>query len=668
MAIAKIKKLEIIGLERDRDSLLILLQKLAIVEIIQPKDQPLNSSHSVYDLHDSEVLGLNEAINFLSSFKEKAGFLESMVKLKPLVYYQQWQEVIDSFNYKKMISDLNGLRNQLKDLHQNKEKLQTQKHLLDKWQTFSIPLDKNHSTKYCGIILGILRLKDYDNFINDCNKHKLELFYEIINQDKANVYLAIVYLNHQFENLEILLKNHRFNPVSFLKYNATVKERINQIEEELLTLEEDIKIVKDKILEFVPQQFNLMVIYDHLNNLKNRYSTEKKLAKQTFTFKLEGWIKNVDILQLKAEIEDKFKELVIFISEPEKNSDIPIALENKPTLAPFEVVTNLYGQPIYSGLDPSSFLAPFFAFSFGFCMMDAGYGLILLVIMLYFLGKKQISIHGKKFLRLFLFMSIATILAGVVTGSFFGDLISRLPDQFSAIKNIQKKLTLFDPVKDSLLFLGLTLAFGFIQIWTGVFIKFLADLKKDKFTAWVLDLPTLLVQSSLLIMVLTFSKVLPKNTLIYSGILLLISSLTIIYYQWKSNPEISLKMFWAIFGIYSVITGNFLADTLSFSRIFALGLTGSLLGMAINTMLFPKNFSLGFVSILGTIIAVIALFLSHLINLAIGLLGAYVHTSRLQYLEFFGKFFEGGGRPFKPFKQENQYIFLAKEGSFATNK
>ncbi|MDD5618015.1 MAG: V-type ATP synthase subunit I, partial [Candidatus Omnitrophica bacterium] len=143
--------------------------------------------------------------------------------------------------------------------------------------------------------------------------------------------------------------------------------------------------------------------------------------------------------------------------------------------------------------------------------------------------------------------------------------------------------------------------------------------------------------------------------------LFILAAATVIFYQWKSNKEISLKIFWSFFGIYSIITGNFLADTLSFSRIFALGLTSGLLAMAINTILFPKGPVQGGFAFIAAALAILVMLLAHVLNFAISMLGAYVHTSRLQYLEFFTKFFEAGGRPFKPFKLENKYIFLTEK-------
>lgn len=659
MAISKIKKIEILGLEKDKEEALALLQKLGLVELISIQESALARGTETTAI-ETNLLQIAEAITYLSSFQEDAGFLEGMVKLRPLVYQQELQEVVTSFNYKELVHKLSQLRSDTKNLLQQKERLIQERQLLTPWQALKIPLEQIHSTSTCGIVLGILRRRDYINLLNDCKKNKIDLFCETVNQDKTNSYLAILYLKDEFERLEQLLKNHRFNFITLSRRKGTAQDRLLEINREILVLDDQIQDAKKRTLELSKEQFKLMVIYDYLDNIKKRQDVDGYLAKQQYTFLVRGLIRKKETATLEKELSHKFKDIAIFISDPKPGEDIPTALENKPMVSPFEAVTNLYGQPLYNGLDPTKFLAPFFAVSFAFCLLDAGYGLLLSAIVLIFLRKKQISAAAKNFLRLFLFMGIATIFAGLITGSFFGDLIFRLPKNFSPIQNILKRFILFDPVKDSLLFLGLTLALGFIQIWIGVLIMFFKSLRTDRFRAFVLDLPTLLVQTSLLMLGLVFAKALPAFMLKISGILFVIAASLVIFYQFKANREISLKIFWSIFGVYSIVTGNFLADTLSFSRIFALGLTGGLLGMAINTMLFPKGEINNVFALLGAVIAILILFISHLLNLGISILGAYVHTSRLQYLEFFTKFFESGGRPFRPFREEAKYIFLAK--------
>ncbi|MCM8763323.1 MAG: hypothetical protein NC829_03030, partial [Candidatus Omnitrophica bacterium] len=536
MAISRIKKIELISLNEDKDRLMGFLQKLGLMELIGVEKGPKLVEPYV---KETTLLEIEEAISYLAGFAERPSFLAGMIKLRPLVYTQEFKEIVAGFAYEHFLKELTQLRHRLKELTQRRETLIQERALVYPWQNLSIALDKLHPTENCAILLGVLRSRDFTSLSADLKKEGLNLFFEIVNQDATYAYLAIIYLKDDFEKLDVILRKYHFNCVTFAHHKTTVKDRLLEINIEVLILDTQIQDIKNKIATYAGERFKLMVVYDYLANIQRRKDEEKKLAFRQYTFLIYGWIREKDIERLKSALAAEFKAIALFISEPKKGEDVPTSIENKPLLAPFEAVTNLYGQPIYTDLDPTMYLAPFFALAFSFCLLDAGYGLILLLVMLYFLKKKQISLQAKNFLRLFLYAGFTTIVAGLITGNFFADLISRLPSQFALLKNIQQRFILFEPVKDALFFLGLSLAFGFIQVWSGVFIRFLRHLKKDRFAAFILDLPTLLVQAGLLVFVLTFFKVLPSFMFSYAAGVLILSAILVIYYHWKANPEIS---------------------------------------------------------------------------------------------------------------------------------
>ncbi|MDD5668557.1 MAG: V-type ATPase 116kDa subunit family protein [Candidatus Omnitrophica bacterium] len=661
MSITAIKKIEIIGLEQDKQEMLNFLQKLGMVEIFTCRTADHSSFAAGAPVSPAvNIAELDDAIAFLANYKAKPGVLDSFVKLKPLVYKKELETIVNSFMYKEVLAELALLREEQKTVIQHKERLLQEGVLLTPWKSLSVPFENLYGGHLCGILLGIVRINEYENLTDICLQRGIPVFWEIISRDKVNVHVSAIYVKQYFEAFEALLKEYRFNAVTLGRHPGIVQERLSVIHDEIIHADTRLEEIKNRFIVLSDEQFKLMVVFDYYANKVKVHETGTSCQQQKFTFSLGGWIRNKDFSLVTREISGRFKNSAVFVSEPAPGEDIPIALEQKTVLQPFEVVTDLYGQPVYNGQDPTALLAPFFAISFGFCMLDAGYGLILIAAAAFFLSQKNMSYYGKRLWKLFLYMGVTTLFAGIITGSFFGDLISRLPDQFSGLKAIQRKFTLFDSVKDALMFLGFTLALGFIQVWTGVCIKFIRDIKMDKFTAFVLDAPTLCVQMGLLVFLLSYFKVLPAFIVPYTAVVLIVSAGAIIYYQWKTNTDIGLKIFWSIFGIYSIVTGNFLADTLSFSRIFALGLTGGLLGMAINTMLFPSFPITNVGSFISAAILVCFLIFGHVLNLAISILGAYVHTSRLQYLEFFTKFFEAGGRRFRPFKEETKYIFLSE--------
>ena len=662
MAISPVKKIELIGLEKQKGSIFELLQSLSMIEIIPPeKKEELFRTSQMHEL-DRFLLNLEEAVSWLNCFSEENSVFSSIVKLKPLVYQHELKKLLNEFNYKNKVEEVISLKNKLNSFQQEKQLVLHKKGLLFPWQKLNLSLDRIHVSSSCSFILGVVRKSEFDKLKITLEGETNNFFIDIVDKDKVNLYLSICCLKEEFVKIETGLKKNHFVFIALPAINGTIKMELVSLNERLHLVENEIKAIRNKLCALSKERFKLMVIYDYLSNQIARDSLAAETSRQRFIFHLTGWIRNVDIDIFKGSILKSFKNVAIFISEPSSKEKVPVALENKDILQPFEAVTDLYGRPLGNGVDPTGFLAPFFTIAFGFCLLDAGYGLILSILMLIFLKKKQLTKSTRNFLKLFLFMGFATIFAGLVTGSFFGDLISRLPESFGFLKKIQDSLKLFDPVKDSFLFLGLALVFGFIQMWTGIFIKFWNNLNRfrKRYEAFLCDLPTLLIQTSLALLVLVFTNIIPEFLLRYIIGILVLSSAAFIFYQWQSNNEMSLKVFWSIFGIYSIVTGNFLSDTLSFSRIFALGLTGTLLASAMNEMLFPKDATFGIVSFLTAIGALIVLLFVHFFIFAISMLGAYVHTSRLQYLEFFNNFFTPGGRPFRPFRQENRYTFLTE--------
>ncbi|MFZ2384856.1 MAG: hypothetical protein WBE75_01420 [Candidatus Omnitrophota bacterium] len=657
MAISKIKKIDLIGLGLDRMDILFFLQNSGKLEMIA-SSSAAPAPFAAREQCGMEPVELEDAISFLSAYAQAGGILSKMIKQRVMVSAAQLQKEAADFDARSFLEELSKLRGQHQELQHRKERLLQERVTLMPWRYLDAQLaDLRNPSGECGIFLGIMDGSDYEAFLAAGEACGCPVYHETVNAVKDSRYIAVVYLNRDFEKIESLLKNNKCNIVLLGDGAKTVREQLLEINIEGLIVDDRIIDIRGQFRRMSEQAFRLMLVHDHLLGVKDRASAADTLERQRYTFNLCAWIRENDIAWLKNALFRKFPASELFISEPAPGESVPSALENRPLLQPFEVVTDLYGKPVYGGIDPSGLLAPFFLLSFGFCIADAGYGLLILTAAAFLFARRPPPAE-KLFLRLLVWMGIFTVGAGLVTGSFFGDLISRLPDSFLWLKTVQRRWILFDPIKDSMLFLGATLIFGFIQVGAGVAIKFFRDLKRDKFAAFALDLPSLLVQGSMLSLCVVFTGLAPAWISKYALYSLGAAGAAIIFYNWRSNTDFSLKIFWSVFGLYSIITGNFLSDTLSFSRIFALGLTGSLLGTAVNTMLFPSGPVNGVGGFLGAGLALGVLFAAHLLNMAISLLGAYVHTSRLQYLEFFGKFFEAGGRPFRAFRQEGKYTYI----------
>lgn len=436
------------------------------------------------------------------------------------------------------------------------------------------------------------------------------------------------------------------------RFPSDILKKITQLEENNRTR---IKELHTRLKEISSMKYPIFVFYDYALSVLQYLKARKNTGISKFVKGLRGWIKEHDVPRIESLLNTFLPDGYLYLSNPDANDEIPIALENKRGIEPFEVVTDLYGKPVYNNLDPSPHLSIFFLLSFAFCITDAAYGIILIIASLLLMKKFKYAPGIIKFSRLILYSGIATIFMGVITGSWFGDMLSRIPAGSLPVETL-KKLVILNPLEggnSAFIFLGWALILGYIQIIWGLYLNLSTSLKHHGFKNSGEPFSLLIIQ--VLVALIIVALVTSKNTLI-----LPLSSILVFFFIYlmiltgMTQKGFFMRIFWAVYSAYSVIASNLLGDILSYSRLFGLGLTTAVLGFVINEM----AFLLTGIPIVGYIIAAILFIVGHMANLGINLLGGYVHTSRLQYLEFFTKFFEGGGRPFSPLAEPRKYTLI----------
>jgi V/A-type H+-transporting ATPase subunit I len=415
------------------------------------------------------------------------------------------------------------------------------------------------------------------------------------------------------------------------------------------------------------------VVYDHLNVINKRKQADKNLARQEYTFALGGWVKYGEIKFLETELTRNFKEIAIFISEPKEDENVPVALENRRLIQPFEFITQIYGMPKYHELDPTPFLAPFFFLYFGFCVSDVGYGFILVFISWYILKKFKMGPQGNKFWRMLLFCGISTIIIGALTGSWFGnmlDLLGAANKIFLPLEKFKDSLVILDPLKEPTKLLGVALSLGIIQVWFGNIVAAIGNIKNKRYWDIVLDqVPMLALLFGLTGLGLTFLKLLELTHINLFKYAAISASIALALTQGRSEKGLGSKLFYGIYNLYNALSG-YLSDILSYSRLWALGLVTGVMASTINLIavqfsqiipsVVPFMDKIIFLKIAITSLALIVIFvLGHSVSLLMNLLGAFVHPVRLQFVEFFSKFFKAGGSNFRPFKIETKYINIS---------
>jgi V/A-type H+-transporting ATPase subunit I len=670
MAVARIKKLELIATGEEKEQLLASLQKFAKIQLITPAAGPGLVSEPAAAA-DNRLGELSEAIAFLAAYAPKANFLESMANLKPFIHDREMKEALADFPWPEKLAQLEQLRLQLKDCAQEKERLAQKKILLAPWRKLAVPLaDLRQAGTNCDSILGYMPARDFKQMQSRNPENESDFFYEVIQQTPGTTYLAVIYLKTRLADLETLLKEYHFNSVNLGLETAAVADLLLSADKTIEKLIEKEAQLTAAVTILSGDLFKLKMVHDHLASGQIINEAGQALLQGKFTFSLSAWIRQSDIPDLEKAILTQGHEVALFYSDPEAGADVPVVLQNLKLVQPFEFITQIYGMPKYDEIDPTPFLAPFFFIYFGFCVSDAGYGLLLVISSLFALKKYQLGPTGTRFWKMFLYCGLSTITVGILTGSWFGDLPDLLAASsraFIPLKRFKDALIILNPMREPSKLLAIALTFGIIQTWFGTLTAAWGNFRNRRYLNIFLDqVTTLLFLFGLTGLALIFLQSIPGTAATVFKFAAGLGALSLIATQGRGEKGGGGKFFFGLFACYNALSG-YLSDILSYSRLWALGLVTGVMAMTIN--LIAVNFSqivpamlplAGKIPLLKFVIGILVLtsvfIIGHLISFLMNLLGAFVHPLRLQFVEFFSKFFQSGGSRFQPFKSAGKYF------------
>jgi V/A-type H+-transporting ATPase subunit I len=365
-----------------------------------------------------------------------------------------------------------------------------------------------------------------------------------------------------------------------------------------------------------------------------------------------------DTLEKVQEAVKPFDSLVQFdVVAPEEDEVPPTLLKNASWSSNVEPLTLMYGTPTYGAVDPTSLMAPFFFVFLGMCFGDAGYGLLLTGIFGYFLVKHKMSGTLRNFFIMLTIGMLCTTVMGALTGSWFGDSIDTFPflSSLLPIKNALKQL---DPMNDPMTLLLISLGLGFIQVIFGLLIAFVENWSSgERFAAFADQGGWIIFLMGLLFFGIGASGKLPENATVIAKYVAIAGAVILVLTQGREKKNIFAKLFSGVLSLYNV-TG-YLGDVLSYSRLLALGLGSAAVGMVINLL---AKLVVG-APYVGIPAAILIFVLGHAFSIAVNLLGAFIHSLRLQYVEFFGKFYDANGRDFNPLRNVTRFSNVHEEGA-----
>ncbi|MHC4536503.1 MAG: V-type ATP synthase subunit I [Planctomycetota bacterium] len=655
MAIAKMAKILIASHRTQASELLEELQRRGICHILNAEEAILSrdfpelnaSSERPRDI-ETLVNRLEKSIAFLKNYATAQKGLAGVLAPRTVIDEQSYNKVVSDSKVLKIIDESENLEASMEKTKGKIENIQCTLEMLRPWESFKTPVEEIGRLHKAACWTGLISNQQLEKI-----REKLSESGAAIQQIGTGISKSaclIVALKENAEAIQKLLRSAEFEAVSFEPMRGTVATLISEHNEKLLQAQKQLQTQAENAAKLSENLINLGILYDHYKNLLNREKAKTDAPTTEHTVILEGWVKNHNYNRLEKIVKG-FDATSLRKIEPAKDEDVPVEIDNNDAVRPFESITRLYGMPMPTNLDPTVFLAPFFTIFFGLCLTDAGYGIVLVAILWFLLKKIQ---GDTKFMWMLFICSISTIVAGVLTGGWFSDAVHAfLPE---SVDNFRKSLMLFDPMTQPMIFFALSLGLGYIQIMFGLCVALGHNLRrKDKMAALCDQVTWLIMLNSLILFGLAKGQIIPKQLSALFGTTALIPAVTILLFSEREGGWGN-RIGMGVFNLFCTVF--YLGDVLSYVRIMALGMVTGGFGLAVNISV--KLLIDLPVPYLGWILGALVFVGGHLLNIALSVLGSFVHSMRLQFVEFFPKFFEGGGKQFVPLSKEYKHIYVEK--------
>ena len=652
MAIVKMKKFTLLAFESQRAELLEKLQAFAEVEFINLQDNDfLESNEDFKDLSkeglDSEYAECEEklskakfALNFLKEYVPQKSGLQALKEGKVELTLKELEEKVLNSNWEAIFDKVKEKEAEFNKLDNEKTKLQSTIDSLSPWENFDASFEDLESLKI-PTFLGSIPKQNEESLSSELEN----CYLEIVSSNNDETFFFVMCNTEQKEEIAEKLRALGFSQFK-AEEKVTPLKTIHDSIDRMAKIDSEKFFIKEELADFDEEYKTLELVNEYYENMIVRKEATGNFLKTENVMVIQGWLAADDekeLINVVKKVAGDEAYLTFEDVKEEEYDKVPTKLKNNELCTCFESITEMYSTPKYDEIDPTPLLTPFYLLFFGMMVADMGYGLLMILATGFVLKKFKLDEGTRKFIKFFFYLGFPTIVFGAIYGAFFGDLIPSLP-------------RLIDTNKDITTILILSIVLGAIQIFCGLGIKAYMLIKAGKpldafydVGSWVITLISLAV-----VLVGAFVGGVPSIVKTIAIVLMIFGMVVIVLTNGRGAGSKAAELGQGAYALYGIT--SYVGDLVSYTRLMALGLAGGSLAGAFNMIIGLFSSNIVALILFGPLLFVFG----HIFNLALSLLGAYVHTCRLQYVEYFGKFYEGGGRAFTPFKAEEKYINLKK--------
>ena len=649
MAILKMKKLRLMAVRSKKDELLRELIRHGCVEFSELEGEIQGSqlenlvSRESSDTATlkSQYTSLNHAIALLNTYAPKK---EKMLSAKPELEDVVFLDDTGLTGALRIAETIEGYDSRIKRISAEESRQRSIIESLRPWLDLDLALN-TEGTERCGVLMGTISVKTELSQVQaaiEAVDEESELFQ--INEDKRDRYVLLVAMREKIPAMQECLRGFAFSASNMSGMNGTAKECMLQARQQLNELAKEKAGCVENIVAEAVRRDELKLAADRVSTKIALAEADEKLYGTESTVVMEGWIPEEREEELIKVFEDFGCAWETLTPEESEYPEVPVKLRNNKLTNALNMVTDMYSLPAYGSLDPNPLMAPFFILFYGLMMADMGYGLLMIIAALVAMKKIKPRRGTLSFCQLLLYGGISTFVMGAVTGSFFGNALEQIGIILDLGEGWGVLPALFNPMTDSMMVLIGAMVLGLIHLNTGMVINFVKKVKRGQLADGIWEEGALWV---------TFigAGLLALGLGNIAGVpVVLVIGLLMVFYGGSRSAKGIGKVLSVFTTLYNTATGWF-GDILSYSRIMALMLAGSVIATVFNTIGAIAN---------NIVFFAVIFIIGHSLNFALNLLGCYVHDLRLQCLEYFGKFYEDGGRPFNPLEVKTKYYNVAE--------
>lgn len=648
------KRLRVIGFSEQKNQLLQQLLHMGCVEISEPDNRMTDPEWTALMRRDTSTLSDRKA-----EWAALTGALDALKKYAPakkgLFIKRMGISEADFFDDQAKAQALqaaeaiNECTREIARIYTAENKLNANLASLIPWTDLDLPLEQQ-STAQTELVLGAAPAAAEETALQADLAQATALAQLLsISSDKDQRYYLLIVHKTELDAALAALRSHSFGVVRFKDLTGTAKANIDAMRTEFDELERQRTEQETRIVSYAPQRNVLQLALDRVNQELSREAVAERFLTDGQIFFAEGWVPAERVTDVGVML--KHFTCAWETADPVEGDAVPTALKNPKWMQCINMVTEMYSLPAYNGIDPNPLMFFWYVFFFGFMFADVAYGIIIFVVSLLvtklFHPKKTM---GKMF-QLGMWLGGSTAICGIFVGGFFGNVLevfyeNFIPGGLSAMPGWMVSFCnglLVNPVKDPMTVLIIAVVIGCFHLIMGqcihIYMGFRDGAVQGGIDALLDVVPWWIVFAGIAAIALTGSPV-----------LLIIGVLSLICTQGRHASSFFKKLFGGVKSLYDIT--SWLSDVLSYARLMALMLATSVIAQVFNTLgALPRNI----------IVFLLIFLIGHVFNIGVNLIGTYVHAARLQYLEYFGKFYKEGGIPFRPLQYDTKYVDITTE-------